>query len=161
MPAEDFEGLQLDTRARDPDVHLDERKRQGMLDDDFDDQMNYINEKQSHTGHDPTSPSSTYVGTMTSPNNQTPATIAKQFENDFGAPKEEVPPPPQKPRRICGLKPGMFWFLAGLTLALVIAAALVGGIVGGLQSKHHKSPAPPPVTAPSNVSTGPSFPAAS
>ena len=142
-------------------MHLDERKRQGMLDDDFDDQMNYINEKQSHTGHDPTSPSSTYVGTMTSPMDQTPGMNAKQFENDFGAPKEEAPPAPQKPRRICSLKPGMFWFLAGLTLALVIAAALVGGIVGGLQSKHHSSPTPPPGTPPSNGSTGPSFPAAS
>ena len=141
-------------------MHLDGRKRQGMLDDDFDDQMNYINGKQQYDGHDPTSPSSTYVGTVTSPIQHTPGMSTKHFENDFGAPMEQ-PEPPKQERRICGLRRGPFWFLAVLTVALVVVAALVGGIVGGLRNRHHSSPPPPPPAPSSNAPTGPTFPAAS
>ena len=155
----DYEGLQLDDRARNPEKYLDDSKPQGMLDDDFDDHMNYINEKQAHGGlgfhpnGNPTSPDPSYTaygGTTLSPS--TPG-VGKPFDtrsNLASGPGSE-----KQERRICGLKRRYFWGLAGLALGVVLAGALIGGLVGGLKARKKHTPPPAP---PANNTQGPSFP---
>ena len=128
----DYEGLQLDTRARDNrDPHLDESKPQGLLDDDFKNHGFYINEKQAHAGV----PWGIPMGIPTSPDSTlSPMSPTGPMEIDEGV---RSAPPPEK--RICGLRQKHFWELSGLILALVLAAGIIGGVVGGLQSRQGKS----------------------
>ena len=51
---------------------------------------------------------------------------------------EGVVSTPPREKRICGLRRKHFWGLLGL-MAIVLAAAIIGGVVGGLQSRHGKS----------------------
>ena len=124
----DYEGLQLDTRARDNrDPHLDQSKPQGLLDDDFNDHGFYLNEKQAHAEIPmgiPTSPE----GTLS------PMSPIGAKEIDDGP----LSPPPAE-KRIWGLRQKHFWELLGLVVAIVLAAAIIGGVVGGLQSRDGKS----------------------
>ncbi|KAF6219167.1 hypothetical protein HO133_004992 [Letharia lupina] len=128
----DYEGLQLDTRARDNrDPHLDDSKPQGLLDDDFNHHGFYLNEKQAHAGVPvgipmgiPTSPE----GTLSPMSPMGP----KEMDEGLGS-----PPPPEK--RTCGLRQKHFWELLGLILAIVLAAAVISGVVGGLQSRSGRS----------------------
>ena len=168
----DYEGLQLDTRARAPDKHLDDSKPQGMLDDDFDNQMNYINEKQlsPQTQHgprlmspDPSTGTGTYgadCGTFGSSTLMSPGSpdIKRPFDTDTasheGSQKED------RERRICGLRRRHFWGFAGLTLGLLIAAAVVGGVVGGLRARNKNDASSPSTAASTSNATKPSFPEA-
>jgi hypothetical protein len=154
----EYEGLQVDTRAKDNnDLYLDESKPQGFLDDDFDNHNNYINEKQAHTGWgnvvDPRSPqypdSPDCNGTTIAGSPLPPLPQHKNIDGVFHV-AEEGPLVPQQ-RMICGLKRKHFWEIFGLVLALVIAAAVVGGVVGGLQSENVN--APPSVTNSNMTST--------
>ena len=53
---------------------------------------------------------------------------------------EGVRSAPSPEKRIFGLRQKHFWELSGLILAIVLAAAIIGGVVGGLQSRHGKFP---------------------
>lgn len=135
IDAWDFEGLQLDLRAKEnQDKDLDDSKPQGFLDDDFDNSNHYLNEKQAHAGVttqeylSPGSPDSTY-GPGVSP--FTPGLPnPKKIDGSFASPPPSPPPPK---RRICGLRARHFWELFALALMLVVTAAIVGGVVGGLK----------------------------
>jgi len=143
-----YEGLQVDTRAKDnKDPFLDENKPQGFLDDDFDGHYKYMDEKQAHLSReriiDPRSPvflqSPGSHGTNFAVSPLPPTPQFKTIDNVFRA--ADIPPAPRE-RRICGLKRKHFWEIFGLVLALVIAAAVVGGVVGGLQYKNANPPNP-------------------
>ena len=164
----DYEGLQLDTRARDPEKHLDQTKPQAMLDYDFGNHMNYINEKQAHGGptvrEDPSSPDSacetgngfcmTGYGPTISPS--TPGMSKGGFETfDIQSAFPAGPEAGSQKRRIFGLRRRYFWMLAGFTLTILIAAAVVGGIIGGMQARNkHTSQASAPAD---DMPSGPQF----
>ena len=166
----DYEGLQLDTRARDPDKHLDGSKPQGKLDDDFDDHMNYINEKQAHAGfalpspENPISPDpsyntaygTTFGGTTIGPTS--PSGISNRSDGQLGVAPGPGSDPPPKEHRVCGLKRRYFWGLAGLTLGLIIAAAVVGGVIGGLRARNRHPPPPAPPRPANSTPPAPAFP---
>ena len=118
----DYEGLQLDTRARDNrDPQLDESNRHGS----------YPDEKGPHAGV----PVGVPMGIPLSPDGTlSPMSPTEPKELDEGL---ESAPPPEK--RICGLRRKHFWELLGLILALVLAAAIIGGVVGGLQARNGKN----------------------
>ena len=141
---------------------MDESKPQGLLDDDFDDSGNYLNEKQSHgTGlqeRSPHSPDSS-LGAGLSP--ISPAVPPKDYpqgpkgiDETLGLAQSSLPK-----RRICGLRQKRFWELFGLFVALLVAAAVIGGVVGGLKArnKNSHSPAGPPSAPPSNNSNANAF----
>ena len=124
----DYEGLQLDTRARDnQDPQLDESRSRGLRDDNFHNHGFYPNEKQEHAGIP--------MGIPTSPDG-TLSPMSPTGAKEIG---EGVVSSPPRERRICGLRRKHFWELSGLILAIVLAAAIIGGVVGGLQSRHGKS----------------------
>ena len=128
----DYEGLQLDHRAGDERaLYLDSSRPQGFLDDDFDDHINYINEKQARSTYSgnsrsPVSPSRAGQSPMAP---HAPRTIDAVFKPGG------FPPEPVKDR-ICGIRRRTFWMVFGLTLSLVLTGAVVGGVVGGLQSQN-------------------------
>lgn len=128
----DYEGLQLDTRARDNrDPQLDQSKPQGLLDDNFNPYGCYPNnENQAHAGI----PVGVPMGIPTSPEGTlSPMSPMGPKELDEGLNS----PRPQEKRKY-GLRQKHFWELLGLVLAIVLAAAIVGGVVGGLQSRNGK-----------------------
>ena len=151
----DLEGLQIDTRARETrDVYSNGPKQQGFLDDDFDDHMNYINEKQTH------SESFTNLRSPSYPTDGgfSPATLVAPHhgENIFSPKSIQAEPMESGERRICGLKRRHFWRLFGLILLIVVVTSVVGGTVGGLQARNGhnlkqgwQTTAPPPTSPPS------------
>ena len=132
----DYEGLQLDTRARDnQDPQLDESRYRGLRDGNFHNHGFYPNEKQEHAGI----PVGIPMGIPTSPDG-TLSPMSPTGAKEIG---EGVVSTPRE-KRICGLRRKHFWELSGLILAIVLAAAIIGGVVGGLQSRHGKpSPSAP------------------
>lgn len=141
---------------------MDDSKPQGFLDDDFDNSGNYLNEKQAHTAiseeRSPSSPDSS-AGVGFSPispvgppkgdsHNGLPA---KGIDEVLGTPP---PVPPQ--RKICGLKRRHFWELFGLCLALLVTAAIIAGVVAGLQARNASSHSPVPSA--NDTNTNPSAP---
>ncbi|KAH8881795.1 hypothetical protein GQ53DRAFT_848002 [Thozetella sp. PMI_491] len=48
---------------------------------------------------------------------------------------ETLVPPPQRPPRICGLAPKLFWALVGTVTLLIVTGAVVGGVVGSNRAK--------------------------
>ena len=160
VDAWDYEGLQLDTRAKENlDKTLDDSKPQGFMDDDFDDTNNYLNEKQAHRDMvttqeflGPGSPDSAFGPTASpgiSPLTPGMPNPKKLVESVTTAPGS---PPPLK-RRICGLRPRHFWELFALALMVVITAAIIGGVVGGLKTHRGSSPAPASTSAPQGLNT--------
>lgn len=138
IDALDYGGLQLDTRAKENrDVCLDDSKPQGFLDDDFDNSKNYLNEKQAHAGvtsREFLSPGSSHSTEGTYEPGISPLTPGdpdpKQYDESLVSP---LPPSPSPKRRICGFQSRHFWELLALALMIVITAAIVGGVVGGLK----------------------------
>ena len=128
----DYEGLQLDTRARDnQDPQLDESRSRGLRDENFHSHGFYPDEKQEHAGI----PVGIPMGIPTSPDG-TLSPMSPIGAKEMG---EGIVSTPPRERRIFGLRRKHFWELLGLILAIVLAAAIVGGVVGGLQSRHGKS----------------------
>lgn len=142
----DYEGLQVDTRAKDNRVpHLDESKPQGFLDDDFNHHGFYLNKKQAHVG----APVAIPTGLPTSPQGTiSPISPMGPKEMDDG-----LPSPPPREKRICGLRQKHFWELSGLVIAIVLAAAIIGGVVGGLQSHNGRSSASAQPASNNNLTT--------
>ncbi len=135
----------MDTRATDStDKHLDlEKGPQGLRDfDDLDNGDAYLDEKQIAekqiaTVHEsesseqtPISPGATLVADPESPH---PKTIDEVVAVGPGS------PPEPKVRKICGMRRRNFWVAFGVILATVIAASIIGGVVGGRK----KQTAPP------------------
>ena len=128
----DYEGLQLDTRARDnQDPQLDESRSRGLRDGNFHNHGFYRNEKEEHAGI----PVGVPMGIPTSPDG-TLSPMSPTGAKEIG---DGVEPTPPREKRVCGLRRKHFWELVGLVLAMVLAAAIIGGLVGGLQSRHGKS----------------------
>ena len=152
----------MDTRAREAqDKHLDSSKPQGLLDDDFDDSGNYLNEKQSHLAlnseRSPTSPDSS-LGAGFSP--ISPAVASKSLHQLGFAPKSDEkaigePPPVPPEQRICGLRRKRFWELFAVILAILVAAAVIGGVVGGLRARNGGSSSSSAAASSSPNSTNP------
>lgn len=129
----DYEGLQLDTRAREiTDKHLDPAKpfKLGRTRDSQERKHGYFNEKevgfdekgrmQMHmSANSPTSPSSTMVG------GETPHDLHYKSIDGFVG----KPPPPEN-RKICGLQRRTFWIVFSTCFVAVVAAAVIGGVLG-------------------------------
>ena len=169
---QDYEGLQLDTRVGIPEKHLHGAKSQAVLDDDLDDHRKGVTEKQSHeaftTREILNSPESTcgtgtcfgtYVSNTHGTNNygptispSTPGMSYSGFEkSNSRSGFTPVPEAAPEERRICGLRILHFRILAGLTLFLIIASAVIGGVIGGLQAenKHGSQSSAPANSTPS------------
>lgn len=160
----DDEGLQVDTRATDNiEKHLDPLQNHQLKRPRESNEI-YLTEKEirvdddgseSPTSMDSTMDSamdSTMTGTMTSAMggttivSETPMTPAKSKMMD-----DEIPLPPEpSPRRICGLRRRTFSILFMALLAVIIAAAIVGGVVGAMDhsSSNIATPASPAPAAP-------------
>ena len=133
---EDYEGLQVDTRAKDStDKHLDTQYGpQGLRSwETLDDKHDYLHEKQIALvdetlkgDHSPTSPGATLVEDAETPR---PKTI------DDGISVEPGSPPAPNVRKICGMRRRNFWIAFGAVLVIVVVAAIVGGLVGGKRKK--------------------------
>ena len=155
----DYEGLQVDTRAKDStDKHLDPQKGpqakrdSGKLDDDG----AYLDEKQiasvsecERGGQSPISPGATLVA---DPETPYPKTMDSVVAVGSGS--------PPKPRvwKICGLRRRNFWILFGAILALIIVASIIGGVLGGRkkQTQTQTPPISPGGTLPPAVASTPS-----
>lgn len=129
----DYEGLQLDTRARDNrDPQLDLSKPQGLLNDNYNPYGCYPNdENQAHAGIPvgvPMGIPASSEGTLSPMSPMGP----KELDEGLNSSR------PQE-KRICGLRQKHFWELLGLIVAIVLAAAIVGGVVGGLPTRKGKS----------------------
>lgn len=125
----DYEGLQLDTRARDNrDPQLDETKPKGVVNNHFNGY--YHDESQAHAGI----PEGVPIGIPTSPEG-TLSPLSPMGPKEL---HEGLESPRPREKRICGLRQKLFWELLGLALAIVLAAVIVGGVVGGLQSRNGK-----------------------
>ncbi|KAL2039442.1 hypothetical protein N7G274_007714 [Stereocaulon virgatum] len=152
----DYEGLQLDTRARE---NLDRQPRrsrpQGFLEQDYSHEGTYINEKHDHaTMIDQHSPKSPESAAGPGPSPTTPLGL-KTDEEMLTSPATASAVPTAEGRRMCGLRPRHFWELFGLILAVVIAAAVIGGVVGGLQK--HGNNSPPAAPAAGNSTNAKNF----
>lgn len=126
----EYEGLQLDTRAKDSrEKHLDPlsvpRRLRGQ--DDSDNEDDILGEKQAVVDISPTSPSS--PSSTGSVDRGTPVPILPDKSAGW--------PPAPKVRRICGVRRRNFWIIFGVVLAIVVAAAVIGGAVGG--TRHSSS----------------------
>ena len=127
----EYEGLQLDTRARDNrDPQLDQSKTQGLLDGRFNLHGCYPNEIQAHAGI----PVGVPMGIPTSPEE----TLSPMSPMGLKELNEGLNSPRPQEKRVCGMRQKHFWELLGLVLAIVLAAGIVGGVVGGLQSRNRK-----------------------
>ncbi|MCJ1266135.1 hypothetical protein MMC22_006017 [Lobaria immixta] len=130
----EYEGLQLDTRAKDSrEKHLDPlsapRRLRGQ--DDSDNEDDILCEKQAVVDISPTSPSS--PSSTGSVDRGTPVPILPDKSAGW--------PPAPKVRRICGVRRRNFWIIFGVILAIVVAAAVIGGVVGG--TRHSSSSGSP------------------
>ena len=112
------------------------------MDDDFDDEDNYLDEKQANAGTTPRS-----RVTPTSPDPTLEAGVSP-ITPVVSKPLDASLPPVPEERRICGLKRRHFWELFGLVLVVVVAGAVIGGVVGGLQATRGR--ATPSIPATSN-----------
>ncbi len=147
----DYEGLQIDTRARENiDKHLDSSKAQGLLDDDFDPRENYLNEKQTRVHQSSLSKKGlTRWESLASPDTAYTDCFSPTTSGlgKAGLDSESKIAPKAPQRRICGLKRRHFWELLGLILAFAAAGAVIGGVVGVMHARNNQAkPATP--TAP-------------
>ncbi|MCJ1430016.1 hypothetical protein MMC29_007931 [Sticta canariensis] len=122
----DFEGLQIDTRAKDvTEKCLDPLTvHRGWRDRDLKNE-DHLSGKQA-----------TAETFLTSPTSSSSTTTG--FERGLRAPiradEPAGPPPTPKARRICGTHRRNFWVIFGILLAIVVIAAVIGGAVAGSQS---------------------------
>ncbi|KAL6720993.1 hypothetical protein ACLMJK_000093 [Lecanora helva] len=142
----DYEGLQVDTRAREnQEKHLDESKPQGFLDDDFDNSGNYLSEKESHGAMfketRPTSPESNFGHAFSPVSPEDQIKDMKFPPKDVEKTMESPTPVPPEPK-VCGIKRRRFWLLFALSLSLLLSAAIIAGVVGGLEARHGNSTTP-------------------
>lgn len=120
----DYEGLQLDTRAKDSTKkHLDHSEApQGLRDpDDSDHEDEYLSEKQATIYMPDGSPNSTTSTTAVIRGNSVPV-LADESASSSSEPKV---------RRTFGLRRRPFGIILGVIIAVIIAAAAIGGAVGG------------------------------
>ena len=155
----DYEGLQVDTRAKDStDKHLDPQKGPQVKRDsaELNDHEAYLNEKQiasvsesERGGQSPISPGATLVA---DPETPYPKTMDSVVAVETGS--------PPKPRvwKICGLRRRNFWILFGAILAVIIVASVTGGVLGGRkkQTQTQTPPTLPGITLPPPVASAPS-----
>lgn len=97
--------------------------------DDSENEDDYLSEKQAAADVPQTSPkwSSSTAGL----DKATPVQVRILTDDSAGSPQAP------KIRRICGVRRRKFWFVFGVILATVLAAAIVGGAIGG--TRHFSS----------------------
>ena len=155
----DYEGLQVDTRAKDStDKHLDPQKGPQLKRDwsDVDDGEAYLNEKQiasvgqiERGGQSPISPGNTLVADPETP-------YPKTMDSDVAI--RSGSPPEPRVWKICGLRRRNFWILFGTILAVIIVVSIIGGVLGG-RKKQTETQTPstmPAGTLPPPVASAPS-----
>ena len=132
------------------DKQLDGSRPQGFLEEGYNHDCTYIDEKRGHATtinqYGPASPDSA-VRSGPGPSPITPVGL-RNNEDMLNSPTSATSAPAAEDRRMCGLRRRHLWELFVLILAIIFAAAVVGGVVGGLQ-KHGKS-SPPPAPAAGN-----------
>ena len=151
----DLGGLQLDTRLKDTkDPYGISPTQYESPTYDYDDRMRYTSEKQARSA------SSLARMRMASPSSRGWASSGSINQKEVNAPYKPtqytgdlaVP-------RICGLQKRYFWVAFGLLLSFIITAAVVGGVVGGLQAQNNAAGNPPWYSnGPSGNSTTASLP---
>lgn len=132
----DYEGLQLDTRAKDStEKHLNPLKApQGLRDpddsDNEDDFPRYVSEKQAAVDT---------PAAVSCPTTSTTSTTAELRGNPIPVLPDDIAGsnPESKVRRTCGMRHRHFWIVFGIVCAIIISAAVIGGAVGG--TRHSSS----------------------
>lgn len=137
-----YDGLQVDQRAQTiREKNFDPAPSPRPLDDVFDKQFSYLNEKHEHfdveeiTSPAPSHPSpitrsSTNALTFTGP-------ITPQTTEALWEPAPEI----HEKQRICGLRRRHFWIVFLIALGMILAVALVVGLVVGRGDQHRGSTA--------------------
>ena len=154
----DYEGLQLDTRAREvTDKHLDPAKPfqlKPSRDSRGDQKYGYFNEKE--VGFDEKGQTQMHVSASDSPTSPSSTMVGGDTPQDYrpkGVDEIVGRPPPPKERKICGLRPPYFWTLFAVCLSLVIAAAIVGGVLGA-RNRNASNTTPGPASSVSGAAAG-------
>ncbi|MCJ1411688.1 hypothetical protein MMC19_005780 [Ptychographa xylographoides] len=155
----DYEGLQLDTRARDQtekDLDTPQELNSPVSPEQYqnfwDDEKNLIAAREAREAQRAAPSQYTPVSA-----GSTKTLVPPDMVSQDGTPAE------RKPQRICGLRRGLFWTFLILILAIIVIAAIVGGLLAARRnssSTPSPSATPSPSTAPSIVpgSSNPSLP---
>ncbi|MCJ1285772.1 hypothetical protein MMC26_005113 [Xylographa opegraphella] len=147
VDSSDYEGLQLDTRARDQiEKDLDtSQDMKGPISPDpyhlgWDDEKKLLWAREAREARD-ASATCDEAGPVSAISTRAPTFPTLSNDNETLSSR--------KPQRICGLRPGWFWTILALILASMIIAAILGGVLTARQN--HTSTT---TTTPVN-STGP------
>ncbi|MCJ1432568.1 hypothetical protein MMC27_001925 [Xylographa pallens] len=129
----DYEGLQLDTRARDQiekDLDTSQDVKCPISPDQFhlgwDDEKKLLWAREAREVRDARSATSDEPGPVSAISTRAPTfpTLSNDTETMST----------RKPQRICGLRPRWFWTILALILASMIIAAILGGVLTARQS---------------------------
>ncbi|MCJ1398668.1 hypothetical protein MMC11_001869 [Xylographa trunciseda] len=155
----DYEGLQVDTRARDQtekDLDTNRDVKSPISPDHchlgWDDEKKLLWARGAREVRDARSVTSDEPAPLSTISTRAPTFPAMTNDTETTS--------TQKPLRICGLRPTWFWTLLALILASMIIAAILGGVLTARQ--YHTSPTTTtPANSTANPGEGPSVPAGS
>ena len=138
----DYEGLQLDTRAKDQiekDLDTNQDVKSPVSPEQYhlgwDDEKKLLWAREAREMRDARSPTSDEPGPVSAISTSAPTFPA--LTNDPETLSE------RQPQRICGLRPGWFWTILALILASMIIAAILGGVLTAQQSHTMTTTTPP------------------
>lgn len=143
----DCDGLQVDTRARDnTEKHLERGAHFLRNNVESDDEANYLYEKETAAFERP----------QASPQSPSSTTVLNRGTSSVKATDVVAGLPPEpKFRKIGGVRRRHFWIGFGIALAMVIAAAVAGGVIGATRHSSSSTLSNPKAKhAPSNDTNG-------
>ena len=152
----------MDTRAREiTDKHLDPAKpfklNRGRASRDH--KHGYFNEKE--VGFDEKGQMRMHMASSDSPNSPSSTMVGGDSPHDLHQKSiDELvgKPPPPGDRKICGLRRRTFWVVFAVCLMAIVAAAVIGGVLGARRRDASVDTPPTPPTPASGVGAASSSP---